>query len=163
MLLAITITAMILAATYTAVQVSMLSYEETTDTSDLYQTARVVTERMRKEIRSAQEVSLSTNPAGLILTIPGDDGAMVVRYALVEGSLVYQTKGGEYGTEVVLLASTRDVTLEAFDVVLDQEVTQQGGQETTVTKNVTVRLKLYCDGRVLSVDASASPRQSVLE
>ena len=87
----------------------------------------------------------------------------VVRYALVDGSLVYRTQGGGYDTEVVLLESTRDVTLESFDVALDQEVTQQGGQETVVTKNVTVRLNLHCGGQVLSVDASASPRQSALE
>ena len=163
MLLAITISAMILAAIYTAVQVSMMSYEETTGASSLYQAARVITERMRKEIRAAEAVSLSKSPTALVLSIPGDDGTMTVTYALIDGNLVYRSAGGQYDTKVVLLASSRDVTLAAFDVVLDQEATQQGGEETIVTKNVTVRLDLNCGGQVLSVDASASPRQSVLE
>ena len=158
-LLALTITAMLMAALATAMQASLHSYKENEELSTVTQTARSILNRMSREVRTAEAISFS---AGLLTVLPPDDGSGItqIEYEQVGDELIYRiTKNGTEATQA-LIATTDEVAMSALTI--DQEV-GQNWEGFDCTKAITMNLTLAASDRTYAYTATARPRRNLLQ
>ena len=163
-LLAVTITALLLAAIATAMHASLMSYTENEKSASVTQTARSVINRLVRDVRTAQAVNSGDN---LLVIIPPDDGSGVteIHYEFSEGQLLYRTISGGPMTTYVLIDSPEEADrssagVTSFDVLREIGQVWDGNDWVDCTKSVTVRLVLDVDGQPFGVTATAAPRRN---
>jgi len=151
-LISVAILAVLLAAVAAAMQASLQSYSENQKTSALSQTARVVVERMMREVRTAGAVdSTSTS---LTITPPADgSGLEEIQYELSGETLYYRQTIDSLTNSYVLLGGDGDVQVTSFSILREID-------EDENTLSVTVRLVLLVGGEELSVTATSAVRRN---
>jgi len=157
LLLALTISALLLLAIATVMYAGLESYKQNDQLATVTQTARSVLNRMTRDIRTAEAVDYDNE---VFTIIPPDDGSGIteIQYERDGEELIYRvTKNGVETTEN-LIASSDDVYISAFTVT---EETGQDWQGYDCTKCLTIRLTLSIDGKTHSFSATARPRRNL--
>lgn len=158
-ILAVTITALLLAAIATAMHASLMSYTENEKAAAVTQTSRSVINRLVRDVRTAQAVD-STDTS--LTIIPPDNGSGIteIQYDFSGGQLLYRvTRNGQQSTHVLIEAPDQGggPGVGSFDVL--REV-GQNWEGVDCTKSITVRLVLEMDGRPFGVTATSAPRRN---
>jgi len=156
-LIALAILAMLLAAVAGAVQAVLTSYTENARIAEVTQTARVVLNRMMKEIRTADAVDTASQRVTLIPP-PNGEGVTEVEYELVDGALHYRRTVNGQQSDQVIIDSNESVRIDAFNVVRETAV---GGDDVIYTKSVTATLTLSSGANSFQVTASVCPRRNM--
>lgn len=156
MLVALVISAMLLAAVAVALHAWLFSYEQNEQLAAVTQTARAVLNRMTREIRTAQAIDYS---GGLLTILPPDDGSGIsqMKYENTGSELIYSvTKDGDESS-YDLVADTDDVQVSSFSI------TQETGQDSEgydCCKSLTIQIVLQVDGKEMPYTATARPRRN---
>jgi len=156
-LIALAILAVLLAAVAGAVQAVLTSYTENARIAEITQTARVVLNRMMREVRTAD--ALDSGPQRLTLIPPtNEEGITQIEYELVDGALHYRrtTTGGT--DDRLLIASDESVRIDGFDVVRQVAL---DGEGIAYTRCVTATLTLHSGSNGFRVSASVCPRRNL--
>ena len=159
MLLALGLAAVLMAAVGAAVHGSLSSYRENQQMAGATQAARSVMDRITRDIRAADAVSVTSFE---VTIIPIDDGSGVegIRYEY------------DYQTQILTYHRTVDGVTASYPMLGagDVELTTfyamgelgQDWQGVACTKNVTLRVEFTVDGEITRVTASAAPRRNQL-
>jgi prepilin-type N-terminal cleavage/methylation domain-containing protein len=162
-LLAASLTAMLLTAVATAVHGSLQSYRENEKLSTVTQAGRAVLTRLTTEVRNSEDCSVTTTALTTTLTIlPIDTGVGLTRieYELRGGVLYYRKTITGNTTEYALLGSSGDNIRVVTFTPWPQPGTDALGQ--TCAKSIRVKLVVAVADRQLSLTASADPRRNQL-
>ena len=156
LLLSLALTGAILAATAVAMQGVFMSYSENEDIADVTQAARVVLQRMMKEVRTADGISSAANSISIIPPSNPED-VEEIEYELAGDTLFYRRTVNSQTTSVPLLTSTGEVR------ILGLEVSRETGIDEGVvyTKRLTATLTLRAGANPLVITASACPRRNL--
>lgn len=159
MLLALGLMAALMAAVGAAVHASLSSYRENQQMASATQAARSVMDRITRDIRAAEAVSVTSFE---ITIIPIDDGSGIeeIRYEYdyqTEVLTYHRTVNGATSSYPMLGAG--DVELTTFYATSELGQDWQG---VPCTKNVTMRVKFAVGGEVTHITASAAPRRNQL-
>ena len=155
MLIALAITALLLASVAIAVHGGLLSYTENTRISDLIHNARVVLDRMTSEIRTAQAVN--SGEQRLTVEPPANPGGVTeIEYELDDGVLYYRRTVGGVATSYPLVGDD-SVRVEAFTVDRQTAVDDEG---MPYTVSVKIQLTLAAGENRFTGTASACPRRN---
>jgi prepilin-type N-terminal cleavage/methylation domain-containing protein len=155
-LLALALSAMLLAAVAAAMDASFWSYDQNERICDTTQTARAVLGRMANDIRTADAVTTS---AGKITIIPpaNGQGLTLIEYVFANGALTMNRTVNGVVTICPLLDNTGDVRVSGFTISSTQGLDYQG---VTCTRSVTAHLTMTDGNQQFAVTASASPRRN---
>ena len=158
LLLALTISALLLLAIATVMYAGLENYEQNEQLATVTQTARGVLNRMTRDIRTASAIDYSSE---VFTIIPPDDGSGItqIQYERDGGRLIYRvTKNGTEATEN-LIASDDDVQISSFSVT---EETGQDWEGYDCTKCLAIGVALSIDGKTHTFSATARPRRNRL-
>lgn len=149
MLIALAITAMLMAAMAAAIHSSLTSYRENEKSAALVQAARSILSRMMDQVRTAADIDSTASR----LRIDQDEtGLNWVEYQFYAGTLFYtQTVSGSTEWHE-LLAYDDDVSVTEFNVL--REETPEG-----VPLSVTTRLVLVVKDRTFAMTATSAVRR----
>ena len=155
-LIALIITALLMAALAAVVHGGLTSYRENEDLATVSQTARAALTRITRDIRTAEAMEYDNE---LFTIIPPNDGSGIteIQYERDGGELIYRvTKSGHEATESII-ASTDDVQISSFSVT---EQTGQDWQGYDCTKCLAIGITLTIEGKTHSFSATARPRRN---
>ncbi len=162
-MLAVTITALLLAAIATAMHASLMSYTVNEKAAAVTQTSRSVINRLVRDVRTAQAVDSTTNSLTIIPPVDGS-GITEIQYDFSGGELLYRvTKSGTQSTYVLIEAPDQGhgPGVGSFDILREVgERLDSEGNPQEYTKSVTVRLVLQMDGQPFGVTATSAPRRN---
>ena len=156
LLLALALSAMLLAAVSVAMDASFTSYDQNDRIADSTQTARAILGRMANDIRTAAAV---TTGAGTISIIPpaNAQGLTLIVYVFANGALTMNRTVNGVVTACPLLDKTGDVQLSGFTVISTQGL---DSDSVPCTRSVTAHLIMTDGNQQFAVTASASPRRN---
>jgi len=159
MLLALGLTAALMAAVGAAIHGSLSSYRENEQMARATQAARSVMDRITRDIRAAEAVSVTSFE---VTIIPIDDGSGTdeIRYEYDYQTRIltyYRTVDGVTSSYPMLGAG--DVELTMFYAMSELG---KDWQKVPCTKNVTLRVEFAVGGEITRVTASAAPRRNQL-
>ena len=157
LLIALSITAMLLTSVAVAFHASLDSAQENQDIASVTQCARVVLHRMITEARRAEAVETD---ASRLSALPIDDGSglTLVEYELVEGVLWYRQSHGVSTDDYAVLGGGDGVTVNDFWVAREIGV---DGEGQSYTRNITARLDLSVGPNRFAVTSSTNPRRNL--
>ncbi len=165
-MLAVTITALLLAAIATAMHASLMSYTVNEKAAAVTQTSRSVINRLVRDVRTADAILSTANSLTIIPPIDGS-GITEIQYDFSGGELLYRvTKNGTPSTYVLIEAPDQGdgPGVGSFDVLREVGVREvwDGNEwvDSEYTKSVTVRLVLQMDGQPFGVTATSAPRRN---
>ncbi len=158
MLIALVIVALLLAALALAIQGVMQSYNENSKIAEVTQAARVVLNRMIREVRTADAVDSTSQRISIIPPANGEQVTQIV-YELVDGELVCTRTVAGTPEGHVLLASGDSVQVDSFNV---SRQTAVDGEGLTYTESLTAVLGLRVGSNAFRVTATACPRRNML-
>ena len=155
-LMALALSAMLLAAVAAAMDASFSSYDQNDRISDTAQTARAILGRMANDIRTADAV---TTTAGRISIIPPANGLglTLIEYVYANGALTMNRTVNGVVTVCPLLDKTGDVQVSGFTITSTQGLDSQG---VTCTRSITAHLTMTDGNQQFAVTASAAPRRN---
>ncbi len=155
-LIALTITALLLTAIATVMHASFINYNENEQIAAVTQTTRTILNRMTREIRTAAAIDSTTNS---LTIIPPNDGSGVteIHYEFSDGQLLYRLTEGGQPTTHQLISSTDDIKITEFAVL--REVGQDW-QGIPCTKSITTRIVLKAGGRSHGMTTTSAPRRN---
>jgi len=153
MVIAVTLSALVIAGVTAAVYSGLFSYEATTEIATARQAVQAVLDRMTAEIRLADNVSTTTGT--LTITTGANSG---YQYELTSGgNLVYRVReSGTYSSDYVLLDTTDDITVNTFSVNIKKRAVDGTYYATIVKINLGVTVGDY----TFDANASAAPRNT---
>ena len=164
LMLAMTITAMLLAAVGTAVHGALHSYTQNENLADAMQTTRAVLAQIARDIRTADtyhgedashyDVTWNSGTKKLTL-IPPDVGINSIEYEFASGELNKRIVTGAGTTTHTLIAASDRVQVTGFTVD-----TEQDPAESDRTLSVTITLTLQAGGISYPMTTTASPRRN---
>jgi hypothetical protein len=152
--------ALLLSAAAVAVHGSLDSHAENTRMAAATQAARVVLNRITRDIRTAAAVD-STAGSSVLRVIPPDDGSGLTQieyeHDYSNKRLLYRrTVGGETTTST-LLGGDDGIEVRVFYLTYELGQDWQG---LDCTKSVTIHLAFDSDNQTVDVTASGSPRRN---
>ena len=157
MLLALVISAMLLAAIATAMHASLMSYKENEKVSTVTQTARSILSRMTRDIRTAEAINYIP---GVLTIIPPDVGSDVtIQYTQTGSGLSYRITKDGVSTTQALVAGTDDVQIDSFTVTEETGLDWEG---YTCTKSLAMQIVFLIDGQRFPIAATARPRRNIV-
>lgn len=161
MLLALLILSGLLTAVGVAMHASMVNSAENADIAAATQAARVVVNRIARELRTAAAVDPYAGSAVVKIVPPADSDFLEVRYEYNSStqSLLYKTVTGAGTQTQTLLGGDDGVKVLSFYALYEIGPNWEG---VDCTKSVTIRLSFEVGGQTLSVTASAAPRRNQL-
>ncbi|MCD4823570.1 MAG: prepilin-type N-terminal cleavage/methylation domain-containing protein [Phycisphaerae bacterium] len=151
-IIAITITGIILAALATALSGSLTVYDGNNQIAAINQAARVIMDRMGREMRMADNVDCSAN---LLKIYPDGPTDPYLQYSLNTDTGVFSYI--QDGTSHELLGSEDDVSVQSFTI----DLTQVLEESTLYTTLARIKLVLLIDGQSYSFTTSAVPRKNM--
>lgn len=156
LLVALAITAVLLASVAVAMHGSMMTYTENERLADVTKTARIVLLRLSAHVRTAEAVESGDRRLSIIP--PANPQAPTrLEYELVDGVLYYRrTIGGKETSHV--LVGNGEVQVEGFEVTCE---TVQDGEDPAYTRTVQVELTLRSGVNRRTFTASACPRRNL--
>lgn len=153
MIIAITLTALIVGGVSAAVYSGLFSFQATTEIATARQAVQAILDRMTTQIRLADNVTTSSNT--LTITTTATTG---YQYELLSGgNLVYRVKsGGSWSSDYVLLDTADDITVNTFSI----SIKKKSIDGTYYAKIVKVNLKVTVGDYAFDAHASAAPRNT---
>lgn len=159
MLIALAVTAVLLASVAAAVYAGLLSHKDNTHISDLIQAARVILDRITADVRTASAVD--SGPQRLTIIPPANPAGLTeVEYELTGGALCYRRTVNGAQTEHLLAGDDGGLSVEAFTV---GRQTAQDAEGVWYTTSVQVELTLQAGANRVSVTACACPRRNHMD
>ena len=156
-LVSLVILALLLAAITVATHGVMHSYGENAKIAEVTQAARVVLQRLVREVRTADAIDSGSHEIGIIPP-PNDDGLTQIVYELSDGALrCSRTVDGSTVTRD-FISSDGSVRVESFNISRETDVDDEG---LTYTKSLTAVLGLRVGENTFEVTASACPRRNL--
>lgn len=155
-LIALSITAMLLASVATVFNASLTSYRENDTLAEVTQTARVTLDRIMRDVRRADDVNYTATQI-TIFPVSDGSGLQQIQYDYVGGTVWYRKTVNGATTSYPVLTGTDTVAVVLLSV------TGQAGKDynnVNCTKAVTLRLDLKSKNQTLSLTASGSPRRN---
>jgi prepilin-type N-terminal cleavage/methylation domain-containing protein len=160
LMIALLLTSMLLAAIATAMHAAMIAHEENTEIAAMTQAARVLMQRMRREIRTAAAVNHGA-PSNELVIYPPDDGSglQLIRYVYTGATrtLTCQRIVNGSAAWLTVFDSSSDVTLSTFRVTHDVAQDDQG---ISYTRRAVVQVTFVADNQSTSMTCSAAPRRN---
>mgnify|MGYP006290272339 CR=1 FL=1 len=151
---------MLLTAVATAMQASSTNHRENVEIADGTQAARVLVQRLAREVRTAEAVDLFA-PSEVLRIVPPADGSGVTyieyEYDIDNERLLYKVTKSEGTDTYVLLGGDDGLGVRMFYVSYEFGQDWQG---VDCAKSVTIRLELETGGEVISLTTSACPRRN---
>lgn len=157
-LLALTVSALLMAAIAAAMHASLTSYKNNEQLAAVTQTARSILNRMSRDIRTAQAISYN---AGLLTIIPPDSGNGIseIQYQFSGSQLAYRVTKNGVQTAYDLVGTGDDVQISSF-AITDQ--TGQDWQGMDCIKSIAISATFTADGKSFPFNATARPRRNVI-
>jgi len=154
-ILAVAITASLLAALAVATHASLLSYGENEKIATVTQAARFVLTRMMDDIRTAAAVETTTSRVSIIPPAGSSETMIVYEYT---GGQIRCSRTTAAGTvQEVLLGGGEGVTVDTFAASAEMAQDDEGGWYTT---RVVVRLCMNAKDQPFDMTVSAAPRRN---
>jgi len=155
-LMALALMAMLLAAVAAATHGVLQSYAENAKIAEVTQAARVILQRMMKEVRTADGVN-ATDHHVLIVPPVNPEQVTQIEYELVGGTFYRRQTVAGVVEPVALVASGED--LQVLEFAVSRVTAMDGPIEYTVS--LTARLSLKVGDNPFIVTASVCPRRNL--
>lgn len=169
LIIGMTILGLIMAAMAGAMSAALTSHEANISASDLHQTARLVLNRLAREVRSAANVvKEDTQHLGIYMPT-GSADPQEMHYFIQNGSLIYRTVCSGTTTDYTVIDATQDnVTVQDFQITITSKTLMEDADGDSGTPDVavdyplitTVTLNMVEGSMPLQVTASAALRQN---
>jgi len=161
MLMALIILSALLTAVGVAIHAAMVNSAENADIAAATQAARVVVNRVARELRTAAAVDPYAGSDVVKIVPPAESDFSEVRYEYNASSqsLLYKTTTGAGTQTQTLLGGDDGVKVLSFYALFEIGPNWEG---VDCTKSATIYLTFEVDGQTLSVTASAAPRRNQL-
>ena len=156
LIIALVITAMLLAAVAAAMHASLYSYQENEDIAFITQTARSILGRMSRDIRTAQAIDYAP---GALTIIPPSGDISQIEYLQSEAILVYRITKATGVTSHALIGTTDEVQISSFTI------TDENGQDwqgLDCVKALVISVVFEIDGKQYPFTATARPRRNMV-
>jgi prepilin-type N-terminal cleavage/methylation domain-containing protein len=151
LLVALALTAALLASVAMAMQSATNSYTENSEIAGVAQAARVILSRINSDLRAADNAAV---PSNLLSITPAPGGSItLIKYEFTGGQLFYRATSGGVETSTVLISSSEDLKITGFGA----SVAVVNGK----AQSVTVTLSLTQGDNPLSVTSSACLRRNL--
>ncbi len=159
LLISLALLAMLLASAGIAVHAAITSQNENARLAAATQAARVVLNRLTRDVRTAAAVDYYS-PSDVLRIVPPEDGSGLeqIEYTIDygQGKLLYRTTAGGETTSHTLLG---DNDIRVITFFATHEIGQDW-QGLDCTKSVTVNLAFEVNGRRFTQTVSAAPRRN---
>lgn len=152
LIVAMPIMAILMVSMAAAISGAMDNYEENSQSYSLNHSARLLGERMAREIRSANNAYVSMSL--LSLDMPGEPSQ--IQYYLMEGTLYHLQLNEGKQTISPLLGPADGLTVQAFTV----DMNMRDIEGTYYATLITAKIDILVDGEIRSLTISASPRKN---
>ncbi|HUS92684.1 MAG TPA: prepilin-type N-terminal cleavage/methylation domain-containing protein [Phycisphaerae bacterium] len=160
-LIAVTLSALLLAAVAVAMSASLYSYEQNTGSADSDQVVRTLLMRMRREMRTADAIDFGAPGNEVIIYPPANDrGIEKIRYEYDYGQqkLIYHlTVSGDTTSETLLDPSSPVKVLSFYTTYYTAQ--DEGG--VWYTQRAVVQIYVQEDASYRTITCSAAPRRNV--
>ena len=158
LLLALALSAMLLAAVAVAMDASFTSSDQNDRIADTTQTARAVLGRIAHDIRTANDLQPTATTISIHPPQPNAYNLALIQYAYANGALTEsQTDNNGVVTTTTLLDNTGDVKITGFAVTFTMGL---DSNLQPCTRSVTAHLTVTDGNQQFGVTASASPRRN---
>jgi len=157
-LLALTVSALLLAAIATAMHASLVSFKENQQIAEATQTARSILSRMTRDIRTAEAISYTTDSLRIIPPIDGS-GITEIQYEFTGTGLTYRVTKNGVQTSAALVAADDDVQVYSFAIVPEMGQDWEGFD---CVKSLALQITFEIDGKRFPHAASARPRRNMV-
>jgi prepilin-type N-terminal cleavage/methylation domain-containing protein len=155
LLLAITITAILIAAIMTAMSGTLNSYRINSDTAEFNHSVRTMLERLTREVRTSTDATSATNT--LTITPKDTTQADQVQYILSNGDFIYRATKSGSTTDYTLLGNDENITVDSFVPTIVRRTDDDGVNRAILVK---IAISYTMDGETFPLVVSASPRRN---
>lgn len=159
LLIALSITALLLTAVATVMQAAFQSIEENQEIAEATQTARSVLNRISTQIRTAEDIQWS-EPLLLITPPENDENITQYQYELAGSGLVYRIASAS-GTATHVLISTENTETVKISRWSVTSIDGKDSDGADCTRAITVGLDISAGNNTFSNSATACPRRKL--